>query len=136
MKKYTNTGSKDTRSGFGAGMTELGQKNENVVALCADLIGSLKFDDFKKMAKNPKLSGAEKIGFPDSYRKGKSKLILEDICTKLLLTKTKNKIIVDIGCGCDELTFELIDICKKNNHTIVLIDSEEMLKQLQLWDKL
>lgn len=48
MKKYTNTGSKDTRSGFGAGMTELGQKNEQVVALCADLIGSLKFDDFKK----------------------------------------------------------------------------------------
>ena len=48
MKKYTNTGRKDTRSGFGAGMTELGQKNENVVALCADLIGSLKFDDFKK----------------------------------------------------------------------------------------
>ena len=43
-----NTGSKDTRSGFGAGMTELGQKNEKVVALCADLIGSLKFDDFKK----------------------------------------------------------------------------------------
>src|SRR6188768_1292708 len=48
MKKYENTGSKDTRSGFGVGMTELGQKNENVVALCADLIGSLKFDDFKK----------------------------------------------------------------------------------------
>jgi transketolase len=47
MKNYINTGSKDTRSGFGAGMTELGQKNENVVALCADLIGSLKFDDFK-----------------------------------------------------------------------------------------
>jgi transketolase len=38
--KHINTGSKDTRSGFGAGMTELGQKNENVVALCADLIGS------------------------------------------------------------------------------------------------
>lgn len=48
MKKYTNTGSKDTRSGFGAGMTELGKTNENVVGLCADLIGSLKFDDFKK----------------------------------------------------------------------------------------
>lgn len=46
--KYTNTGNKDTRSGFGAGLTELGQKNENVVALCADLIGSLKMDDFKK----------------------------------------------------------------------------------------
>ena len=49
MKKYTNTGSKDTRSGFGAGMTELGQKNENVVALCADLIGSLKFEEIKKL---------------------------------------------------------------------------------------
>jgi transketolase len=48
MKKYTNTGSKDTRSGFGAGMTELGKKNEIVVALCAELIGSLKFDEFKK----------------------------------------------------------------------------------------
>ena len=48
MKKYTNKGSKDTRSGFGAGMTELGRTNEKVVALCADLIGSLKFDDFKK----------------------------------------------------------------------------------------
>lgn len=48
MKKYINTGNKDTRSGFGAGLTELGQKNENVVALCADLISSLKMDDFKK----------------------------------------------------------------------------------------
>jgi transketolase len=48
MKKYENTGSKDTRSGFGAGMTELGQKNEKVVALCADLIGSLKLDEFIK----------------------------------------------------------------------------------------
>lgn len=48
MKTYINTGSKDTRSGFGAGLTELGQTNENVVALCADLIGSLKMDDFKK----------------------------------------------------------------------------------------
>ena len=48
MKKYTNTGNKDTRSGFGAGLTELGKSNENVVALCADLTGSLKMDDFKK----------------------------------------------------------------------------------------
>ena len=48
MKTYENTGNKDTRSGFGAGLTQLGQTNENVVALCADLIGSLKMDDFKK----------------------------------------------------------------------------------------
>lgn len=48
MKKYTNTGSKDTRSGFGAGLTELGKTNPNVVALCADLTGSLKMDEFKE----------------------------------------------------------------------------------------
>ena len=48
MKKYINTGSKDTRSGFGAGLAELGNTNPNVVALCADLIGSLKMDEFIK----------------------------------------------------------------------------------------
>ena len=46
MKKYTFTEKKDTRSGFGAGLTELGRTNENVVALCADLVGSLKMQDF------------------------------------------------------------------------------------------
>lgn len=51
MKKYTFTEKKDTRSGFGAGLAELGKKNPNVVALCADLIGSLKMDAFK--AENP-----------------------------------------------------------------------------------
>ncbi|MDQ7916803.1 transketolase family protein [Mesonia sp. MT50] len=48
MKKYTDSGKKDTRSGFGAGLEELGKKNENVVALCADLTGSLKMDAFKE----------------------------------------------------------------------------------------
>ena len=46
MKEYINQGSQDTRSGFGAGLTELGRTNPNVVALCADLIGSLKMDQF------------------------------------------------------------------------------------------
>ncbi|RMA56253.1 transketolase family protein [Ulvibacter antarcticus] len=48
MKKYTDTGKKDTRSGFGDGLTELGKTNKNVVAMCADLTGSLKMDDFKE----------------------------------------------------------------------------------------
>lgn len=48
MKKYTYTDKKDTRSGFGAGLLEVGRKNDNVVALCADLIGSLKMNDFIK----------------------------------------------------------------------------------------
>ncbi|PRD46251.1 transketolase family protein [Sphingobacterium haloxyli] len=48
MKKYTYTESKDTRSGFGAGLLEAGRQNDRVVALCADLIGSLKMNDFIK----------------------------------------------------------------------------------------
>ena len=48
MKTYTYTEKKDTRSGFGAGLTELGNKNTNVVALCADLTGSLKMNQFEK----------------------------------------------------------------------------------------
>lgn len=48
MKQYTYTEKKDTRSGFGAGLSELGKKNQNVVALCADLTGSLKMDAFAK----------------------------------------------------------------------------------------
>ena len=48
MKKYTYTEKKDTRSGFGAGLVEAGKQNENVVALCADLTGSLKMDAFQK----------------------------------------------------------------------------------------
>ena len=47
MNNFINFGSKDTRSGFGEGLTELGRNNPNVVALCADLTGSLKMQDFK-----------------------------------------------------------------------------------------
>ncbi|MFA6924183.1 MAG: transketolase C-terminal domain-containing protein [Bacteroidales bacterium] len=48
MKKITYTEEKDTRSGFGEGLLELGKTNPNVVALCADLTGSLKMDAFAK----------------------------------------------------------------------------------------
>lgn len=51
MKKYTDQGKKDTRSGFGVGLAELGRTNSKVVALCADLVGSLKMDEF--IAENP-----------------------------------------------------------------------------------
>ncbi len=48
MKSYPYTEKKDTRSGFGAGLVEVARQNPNVVALCADLTGSLKMDAFKK----------------------------------------------------------------------------------------
>ncbi len=46
MKEYKVTGNKDTRSGFGAGLLEAGRRNKDVVALCADLTGSVKMDSF------------------------------------------------------------------------------------------
>jgi len=47
MIKFKITDKKDTRSGFGAGLHQLGKQNPNVVALCADLTGSLKMNAFK-----------------------------------------------------------------------------------------
>ena len=47
MKKFINQGNNDTRSGFGAGLLEIGRNNKNIVALCADLTGSLKMGEFK-----------------------------------------------------------------------------------------
>lgn len=49
LEKYQITGNKDTRSGFGDGMLELGKTNEQVVALCADLTGSLKLEKFAEL---------------------------------------------------------------------------------------
>ena len=46
MTEYIDQGKNDTRSGFGAGLAELGKTNPNVVALCADLVGSLKMQKF------------------------------------------------------------------------------------------
>jgi len=48
MTEYTFTEQKDTRSGFGQGLLELGRANPKVVALCADLTGSLKMEAFEK----------------------------------------------------------------------------------------
>jgi transketolase len=48
MKDFEIFGNKDTRSGFGEGLAELGRINDDVVALCADLTGSLKMDTFQK----------------------------------------------------------------------------------------
>ena len=47
MKEFINQGNNDTRSGFGAGLLELGKSNHDIVALCADLTGSLKMNEFK-----------------------------------------------------------------------------------------
>ena len=48
LEKFIIKDKKDTRSGFGVGLLEIGKKNPDVVALCADLTGSLKMDAFQK----------------------------------------------------------------------------------------
>lgn len=90
----------------------------------------LTYNDFKNLAKDGNLSCYEKIGFPDSYREGYESHIFEDIKCKLTALRSEGKVIMDIGAGCSGLPKMLIDLCEKNNHKLILIDSEEMLSHL------
>jgi hypothetical protein len=91
---------------------------------------NLSFADFRRMAQNDSLSRYEKIGFPDSYRAGKEPLIFQDITSKLRALNSQGKTILDMGPGCSELPLMLIDLCRRNGHTLILVDSAEMLSQL------
>jgi hypothetical protein len=66
-KKFTIIDKKDTRSGFGAGLLELGRMNPDVVALCADLGGSLKMDAFAKEFPDPLYTGWSSRGQHDGH---------------------------------------------------------------------
>jgi hypothetical protein len=91
---------------------------------------NLTFEGFRRLAQEESLSRYEKIGFPDSYRQGKEKLIFDDILAKLPLLESRGKTILDIGPGCSELPSMIIDLCRRNSHTLILVDSEEMLAHL------
>jgi hypothetical protein len=95
-----------------------------------EIFKNLTFDKFKEMAADPALSKYQKIGFPDSYRTGYEEQIFSDIKTKLKNLLNKNQVILDIGPGCSDLPRMLIELCRQNNHTLILIDSKEMLEQL------
>lgn len=88
------------------------------------------FDDFKTLARDESLTAVEKIGFPRSYREGKEELIFEDIKRKLPNLNKQEQTVVDIGPGCSGPAFMMIDWCRQERHQLVLIDSDEMLKQL------
>lgn len=91
---------------------------------------SLTFDDFRRMAQDDSLSMYEKIGFPNSYREGKEELIFKDIETKLSRLSGREKIVLDIGPGCSRLPLMLIERCRAQGHTLLLVDSAEMLSRL------
>ena len=92
---------------------------------------SLTFDDYKLLSKDDTLSKYQKIGFPDSYRKGKEKYVFRDIIKKLDLdNKREGLTLLDIGPGCSDLPIMILDFCKKNQYHVLLADSQEMLENL------
>jgi len=90
----------------------------------------LTFEGFRALARNPHLTANERIGFPETYRKGFEEAILRDISAKLPALLGTGATIVDIGPGCAGLPHRLIDLCRERNHRLVLVDSAEMLEQL------
>jgi hypothetical protein len=87
----------------------------------------LTFEDFRRLATDDSLSRYEKIGFPDAYRQGYEERIFADIEAKLPALGRRDQVVVDIGPGCSELPLLVRRRCEENGHTLVLIDSEEML---------
>jgi 2-polyprenyl-3-methyl-5-hydroxy-6-metoxy-1,4-benzoquinol methylase len=90
----------------------------------------LTFDGFKRLAAEPDLSDHERIGFPDSYRHGKTPAILADIESKLTHLQSSGRTIVDVGPGCGELARALLRRCERQQHRITMFDSKEMLDRL------
>ncbi|OQW90620.1 MAG: SAM-dependent methyltransferase [Thiotrichaceae bacterium IS1] len=91
---------------------------------------NLSFEKFKQLATDESLSCYEKIGFPDSYRKGYEENIFTDVRTKLKNLGLTNKIVLDIGPGCSDLPRMLINWCRDQQHSLILIDSQEVLSLL------
>lgn len=91
---------------------------------------NISFDDFRKLASDKTLSKYERIGFPDSYRKGFEESIFTDILHKLPGLTEQNKFVVDIGPGCSDLPIMLVDLCRNHRHMLTLIDNKEMLDLL------
>ena len=91
---------------------------------------NLSYSDFRRLAQDNSLSRYEKIGFPDSYRKGKEEYIFMDIKNKIPILSATQKVVLEIGPGCSDLAFYLIKYCIDHHHELFLIDSKEMLSHL------
>jgi 16S rRNA G527 N7-methylase RsmG len=88
------------------------------------------YEDFRRMATDESLSAHEKIGFPDAYRDAHETAIFADIASKLTNLARPSRNVLDIGPGCAGLPRLLIDLCQQRAHSLVLIDSPEMLAHL------
>ncbi|HXT19686.1 MAG TPA: methyltransferase [Thermoanaerobaculia bacterium] len=90
----------------------------------------LDYEGFKALAGDPARSPHEKVGFPDSYRAGKAKDILRDVAAKLPALRARKKTILDVGPGCSDVATSIVALCGERGHSLVLVDSAEMLAQL------
>ena len=90
----------------------------------------LDYERSREWAKDSTLSLHEKIGFPDEYREGYKGFILEDILAKLPQLGESSRKILDLGCGCDELAWEILRLSDEKQHECWMLDSPEMLALL------
>lgn len=91
----------------------------------------LGFEDFRRLAADQTLSAYEKIGFPNSYREGKEPLIFGDIVAKLAPLRKPGAVVLDVGPGCSDVPRMLIAHCREHGQELHLVDSAEMLGQLE-----
>jgi len=92
--------------------------------------GKFLYEDFRRLAGDSTLSKYERIGFPDSCRAGFEEAIFRDICTKLGNLTTAKRTVLDIGPGCSDLPGMLISLGRAKGHSLVFVDSAEMLAHL------
>ena len=100
--------------------------NENLARFA-----KLGFEDFRRLAADHSLSAYEKIGFPNSYREGKEPQIFADILAKLAPISRPGAVVLDIGPGCSDVPRMLIAHCRDHRQELHMVDSAEMLGQLE-----
>ena len=98
--------------------------------MVAGRFDDLDYEGFRKQAVENGLSRFERIGFPNSYRKGHEAAIFADIRAKLPALDGDGAVVLDIGTGCSDLPNMLIDHCISHGHRLALADSAEMLALL------
>ena len=89
------------------------------------------YDDFRQRALDEGLSGNQKSGFPNSFRTGRSEVILADIDAKLPAFAEPSARVLDIGIGCSDLSRAIVSRAIQQRQHLCVIDSPEVLSKLQ-----